>query len=51
MECVRCTMDSLGGKLSIKNHNASINRANREEVMRTCGLVKVRSESGKIYWE
>lgn len=34
-----------------KTRRANLNRRDREDVLRSCGLVKVRGALGGVYWE
>ena len=49
---IELTEDEINAKKKAAAKRARQNRKERDEVMKSCGLTKVRGAvSGKIYWE
>jgi hypothetical protein len=47
----RACEDAEGDKRKLKNRRAKMRRREREAILRSCGLVKVRGAMGGTYWE
>lgn len=49
--CPACDNAEMEGKRAAKKAKAALSRKERESVMRSLGLVKVRGAMGGTYWE